>query len=468
MSWRGWTVALSLLSAPPLARAEADPLQLREVLSSLHAHHPLIASERATLDASRAEARAAYGEFDATLNVQARVAPAGYYDPKRVDVWLEQPTPLLGASAYAGYRLTRGKVAPYYGEQWTLDRGELRGGLRLPLLQDRSVDARRAGIAGTQAQAEAAEHDYQRLALDLEREASAHYFGWVAAGRKIEVLERLLALARQRDEQIRASVALGAAPSIEGVDNQRTIFERERQLVLARRGFEKSSIDLSLYLRDAAGAPLLAPRERLPAELPSAPDVMGRAEAERAALRARPELKALDANRRAAEVDRTLAENRVLPKLDVFGEASRDFGRAAPALEPTLAPTVFEAGVSFSMPLWLRRARGKLAAAEAKLRALEEKRAFARDKAVADVRDAFSLLQAARERVEFARRAAEAALQVAEGERERFELGATTVLFVNLREQTAADAEIALIDALADAQIAIARVLTASGESLLE
>jgi outer membrane protein TolC len=279
---------------------------------------------------------------------------------------------------------------------------------------------------------------------------------------------RLLALARERDEQIRASVALGASPSIEGVDNQRTIFERERQVVLARRTFEKGAIDLSLYLRSAAGAPLLAARERLPRELPSEPALAARDEAERAALRARPELKALDANLRAAQVDRTLADNRVLPKLDVFGVASRDFGYAPPALEPTLAPTVVEVGVSFSMPLWLRRARGRLAAAEAKLRALEQRRAFARDKAVAEVRDAFSLLQAARERAELARRAAEAALKVAEGERERFGLGATTVLFVNLREQAAADAEIALIDSLADAQTAIARVLTASGESLFE
>jgi cobalt-zinc-cadmium efflux system outer membrane protein len=99
---------------------------------------------------------------------------------------------------------------------------------------------------------------------------------------------------------------------------------------------------------------------------------------------------------------------------------------------------------------------------------LEQKRAYARDKAVADVRDAFSMLQAARERVELARGAAEAALEVAEGERERFGLGATTVLFVNLREQAAADAEVAVIDALAEAQVAIARVLTGSGERLLE
>jgi cobalt-zinc-cadmium efflux system outer membrane protein len=468
VSWRRWIFAASLLGAPPLAHADAGQLELREVLASLHHHHPLIAAERATLEASRAEARAARGEFDATVNVQARAAPAGYYDPRRVDVWLEQPTPLLGASAYAGYRLTRGKVAPYYGEQRTLDRGEIRGGVRLPLLQDRSVDTRRAGIAGSEAQADAAEHNYRRLALDLEREAATYYYAWIAAGRKIEVLERLLALARERDEQIRASVALGAAPSIEGVDNQRTIFERERQLVLARRTFEKGAIDLSLYLRDPAGAPLLAARERLPRELPSDPALAAREEAERAALRTRPELKALDANLRAAQVDQTLADNRVLPKLDVFGEASRDFGHASPALEPTLAPTVVEVGVSFSMPLWLRRARGRLAAAEAKLRALEQKRAFARDKAVAEVRDAFSQLSAARERVELARGAAEAALKVAEGERERFGLGATTVLFVNLREQAAADAEIALIDSLAEAQTAIARVLTASGESLFE
>ena len=65
-----------------------------------------------------------------------------------------------------------------------------------------------------------------------------------------------------------------------------------------------------------------------------------------------------------------------------------------------------------------------------------------------------------------ARQAAEAAALVADGERERFELGATSVLFVNLREQVAADADMAVVDARAEASYAHARLQLAMGERL--
>jgi outer membrane protein TolC len=438
------------------------------VLRSVHAHHPLIESELASVAAAHAEARAARGEFDAVLNAQARVSPLGYYEPRRLDVLLEQPTPILGATVYAGYRLGLGKIAPYYGGQVTMDRGEVRGGMRVPLLQDRSIDGRRARIAASRAQADAAEHDYRQFLLRLELDATVAYQNWIAACRRLAVIERLVELARQRDEQVRTSVALGALPSIEQVDNQRSILERERQLVAARRWVEKASIELSLFMRGPEGTPLVMSREHLPPEPGEPATPRPRAdEPELAAVRMRPDLKALDANLEAARVERSLAQNRVAPKLDVFGEVSRDMGDAPEALRPTLEPTVLEVGVLFSMPLWLRSARGKLAAAQAKLRAMEQKRIFAEEKVVAEVRDARSMLQAAHERVGLSRGAADAALQVASGERERFTLGATTVLFVNLREQTAADAQMALIDAEAEVHIAAARMVTAVGESLL-
>ena len=194
--------------AEALARADdAVALRLEDVLVSVRKHHPLLASERAGREVARAEARAARGEFDTVLTVQGRVAAAGYYDPRRLDAVLEQPLPVLGSSIYAGYRLTRGNVAPYYGELRTLDRGEVRGGVRLPLLQDLAIDARRAGISTAGMDATAAEQTYREVELALELDAAIYYYSWVAAGRKLLILERLVELARSRDEQIRTTVS---------------------------------------------------------------------------------------------------------------------------------------------------------------------------------------------------------------------------------------------------------------------
>lgn len=466
------TLLCSLPIVPARAQDEAIPpraarpsLELEEVLHSVRTHHPLLLAERATLARSRAEQLAARGEFDAVLTAQGRAAALGYYAPKRFDVVIEQPTQALGLTVYGGYRITKGKVAPYYGELNTLDRGELRGGVRLPLLQDMRIDARRAGVRVSDADARAAGHFLDELVLDLLRDGAGAYFAWAAAGQRMRVLEELVELARFRDEQIQAKVALGALPKIEQLDNQRSLLERERQMVAARRGFEKACFDLSLYLRDGQGQPRVPLATEVPSEQLRTPAGGTRERAERTALAQRPELKAYAQKLEAAQTERELADNRATPRLDAFAEVSRDFGEADAALAPTLRPTVLEVGATFSLPLWLRKARGKLRAAEAKLRALEEQARFAQDKVQAEVRDAWSQLDAARERAELCRRTADLALQVAAGERERFELGATTVLFVNLREQSAADAQMALFDAAAELGFSTVRVLTVMGES---
>ncbi len=447
--------------------AESDgSVSLADVLSSLDQHHPLISAEIANVRAAEGDALAARGEFDTLLNVQGRIAPAGYYDPKRLDVVLEQPTPVWGSSLYAGYRLGQGKIAPYYGEQRTLSAGELRAGMRVPVLQDGAIDVRRAGVRSTALSRTASEEGLRKVQLDLQRDATSAYYTWLAASLRVKALEKLVALAEVRNEQIAQKVTLGALPSVEAVDNQRSVLERKRQLILARRAFEKASIDLSLFLRDDQGRPRVlsqAPDQELPepTPLPASPE-----DAIRRALSQRPELRQLEAQLSVTSVERELAQNRVLPRLDGFAEVSRDFGRAPRDIEYTLAPTVFEVGAMVSVPLYLRKARGKLRAADAKLEASRQKILFARDKVRAEVLDAWSQWRAAEERVALSRQSAEAAEKVASGERERFELGATSVLFVNLREQTAADAQISLIDAQAEVAYAAARAQLAMGEGL--
>jgi cobalt-zinc-cadmium efflux system outer membrane protein len=453
------------------AQARAAELTLSQVLQSVHEHHPLVGAELANVRAAAGEELSARGEFDTVLSVQGRIAPAGYYDPRRLDVVLEQPTPVLGASAYVGYRVTGGQVAPYYGELRTLDHGELRAGLRLPLLQDRATDGRRAARETTSLQREASESAYGKQLLELERDAAATYYAWVAAGRRLVVAENLAKLAKLRDAQVTEKVALGALPPVEGIENRRAILERERQLVQARRALEKATFDLSLFLRDDRGKQVAPARELLPGGL-AAPAVDGVAtpleQQQRKALEARPELAQLEAQLEALRVERELAENRVQPRLDTFAEVSRDLGPVETELDGTLAPTVVEVGATFSLPLGLRRARGKLRAAEEKAASAQLRLGFARERVMTEVSDARSQLEAARERAALARDGAQAAEQVASGERERFELGASTLLFVNLREQVAADAMMALIDAEAESAFAAARLQLVQGSSLIE
>jgi outer membrane protein TolC len=104
------------------------------------------------------------------------------------------------------------------------------------------------------------------------------------------------------------------------------------------------------------------------------------------------------------------------------------------------------------IPLRTRTQEGRLDFFEAKQRKLDFTETFLKERIRADVQDALNAVEVARQRVEVAIREVRAARDLAQGEAKRFSLGDSNLIFVNLREQNAADAEIRQIESLQDYQ----------------
>lgn len=100
--------------------------------------------------------------------------------------------------------------------------------------------------------------------LSAFRAALGHYWDWVAAARQRAVARALLDLAEARDVQLADAVALGQIAPIERLDNRRAILQRQSALIAAERLLEQRAIDLSLYYRDASGAPVRPEAARVP------------------------------------------------------------------------------------------------------------------------------------------------------------------------------------------------------------
>ncbi|HJL19949.1 MAG TPA: TolC family protein [Sandaracinaceae bacterium LLY-WYZ-13_1] len=468
----------TLEDLPPSGRVDVgggQPLTVGQVWSSVERHHPTIAAARADLRAAEGERLAAEGGFDLTVSGQAWMAPAGYYNWGRAYLNLYQPTPLWGATFFGGWRIGRPfesdedvdpGIPSYYRNYETLTGGELRAGVRVPLWRDGPIDYRRRRLW----RAEHAVDAYQRYTdatlLYLQYEAASAYWYWVAAGRKYEITAALLDLAEQRDTQIRARVAAGAIPAIEALENRRVILGRRRELVEARRALERAAIALSLYVRGRDGEPRVPP----PARVPDFPEPPGPLEVDlareiRRAVSTHPTLARYEALLERQEVSVDYAENRFAPRIDVQLEASIDLGEGNDRQQSTYEDPVVEGSVLLEVPLQFREARGGIARERGELASLREDARLARNRIAAGVRDAHSAVRAAEQTVEMARETAEVATAVAEAERRRFELGATELFVVNLREQYAAQARKYLAEAEAALQVARAqwRAATARG-----
>ncbi len=442
--------------APRTGRA----LGLDEVLASVEEHFPLIRAALLDVRAAEAEMLAADGAFDPILRAQGGTVPYGEYPHWRLDTVVEQPTPLWGTSFLGGYRMGTGPLAPYDGKRETNQLGELRAGFSVPLARNGWTDRRRANLERASLGRRISQLGVTQARLETVRAATVRYWAWVAAGARLRVAQDLLDLALERERALHVRLARGDVADIEVTENLRAILQRRAALVAAQRGLEQAAIDLSLYLRDPMGQPRLALAAALPDRLPEprASEAQQKDNDLQAALAARPDAARLAAVQQQQRVDLDLAHNQLLPQVDVTVMGSQDFGYG----KPGRARPELEAFVTVEVPLPGRTGLGRVDAAQAALRRTQEQLRFQKDRIVAEVRDALSAMEAARQRVALARQEVTVAQRLEGLERHRFDLGDSTLLIVNLRETATAEAALREVDAMLEYQRFLAEYLAAT------
>ncbi len=456
-------------AAPPpllgLPASTGGSLGLDEVLSSVDSHYPLLRAVELERAVAGGRLVSTMGAFD--LNLTAGADGQGTtYDNFRGAAGVSQGLMFGGIGAYAGYRNGTGDFPTYNLGQKTADGGEFRAGLTVPLLRDRAIDRPRANVQQARLDVALAEPTIERQRLDFQRAASRTYWNWVAAGHRLKVVESLVALAVERDAQLKARVEAGPAANIERIDNQQNIALRNGVLVQAQRGFQQATIDLSLFLRDGSGTPTLAGTDRLPA-FPEIQPVDKKAfdASLQTAFDLRPEYRRLRLLREKVAVELRLASNQTLPGVNAVVAASQDVGPGKSSLSGPngLDRTTLSAGVAVQLPVQRRDARGRELVAQAQLAQLYQQIRQAEDVVRAEVQDTFSALERAYEFHGQAKKRVDLARLVARAEREQLRLGRSDVLRVTLREQASFDAEIVEIGAMQDYYRALADFKAALG-----
>ena len=444
---------------------KTSPLSLDDVLRSVYESYPLLqiaVEQRAVADGQLLESQ---GEFDLKLKGGGSSGALGFYQTNRYGAGFEQAM-FGGGEVFAGYRIGRGNFQPWYGERETNDGGEFKTGFQIPLLQNRSIDSRRANIFRSTLGRDAVEPDILLQLIEFVRTASYSYWDWVAAGQNVAIEMSLLEIAMQRQDGLQKRADRGDLPRIELTDNQRLIASRRAALIESQKKYRQAAIKLSLFFRSDAGQPLAPSQQNLPTRFPepvlySADQLANDIQK---AIDSRPEVSYLSFVQRQFEVDLAQARNLYLPEINFGLSGSQDVGAAASAKRDK-SPMELETSMIMSVPLQRRKAIGKIQSAEARLAQTSAKLQFAREKISTEVEYAVAALIAATQRIEQARQSVQLNETMEAAERTRFDQGDSNLLMVNLREQATADARKTLVasmleyhEANADFQAALASV----------
>lgn len=455
----GLVVTVILLLIPRISFG-SEALTIRELIDVVNQKFPPLEIAKKEEQIAEADLRSSEGAFDIQWKTRFQYTPLSFYQNQRFDTLLEQPTTLWGATLFGGYRLGTGKFAIYDGKLETNPGGELRLGFNLPLLRDGPIDRRRANLQKSKWGVDVAKLQVSQQQLETLRNATHRYWDWVVSGQRVFVFRKLLKIAEERDAALAERVKQGDLPDFERRDNERAILQRRSLLISAERTFQQMAIELSLFFRGPAGEPILVGEERIPLELaePQRTEVP-EANFEKAMSR-RPELARLLAAKAQNEIERDVAANSQMPKIDLQLQTVRSVRDGS----ITRDGTQLEAGVLVEIPLQANVAGGREDAAIITRSRLEVQERFLKDRIIADVRDAMSAVEASFLRYSVTQKEVELAKKMEQGERVRFFQGESNLLFVNLREQTTADAQIRELEAIGDYRKSIASLKAAIAE----
>ncbi len=445
---------LAASAAPPVEPPAAKPLppvplSLDELHAWIDRSHPLLKGAGTEKVMARGKMLKALGAFEPILvndtelerfisssNPQKGTQTVGFND-----TLIEARHP-WGFRGSAGFRQAIGDaVIPdlSFGNNQQL----ILGGF-FPLLRGLMVNPENAELQRSELADPRADVKIAQTRQDLFLAAASQFWDWVAATKYVDVQKRALSVSEDRYRQVEGRAKAGAVAPLDVVEAGQEVQRRREVTIAAQRTLEQEQFKLSMFLWEQ-GTPTLPPADRVP-EFPAqvlSPSTDTVKIHKLQARQERPEVKEVDIEAKVNNIDLALAKNNLLPSLDA---------EAAPARAPEkfVLGLGYRFGLELRIPILQRRSRGQVLEAQAQADKLVLVQHFREQQVVVDVDNALSAMERAKERMDAAAQSLRLAKTLEEGERFRFSLGATSVLFVNLRERNSVDSEIQVIRAKAD------------------
>ena len=455
----------------PVESTRTTPLTIEEVLARIELTHPLLRGEGVARKEARAKILKALGAWEPTFKNNTEVdryqvwnflsvqheSTSGYNDSK-----LEVGHP-WGLKVHGGIRNGFGDrqmhnvsaIIPdlhgYYNQQQFIVGGSFKL-LRGFMINEEYAEFQKAELAGPMAEIQVAQKRQ-----DLYLAGAVQYWDWQVAVKQAEVRKQNLAVAEARLVQMEGQARAGKIAALDVAEAGQEVQRRREAAIAAQRKVEYEQYNLSLFLWEhgepVTPLPEWAPEFTGETPLPTEEEITA---AKVAAKEDRPEVRALYIEAKINNIDLKLAKNSLLPKLNFDG------GRMETPGDWTVG-VGYRYGAQFAMPIFQRDGRGKVMYAEADQQQLVLKQQYYEQRVSVDVDNWLSAIVRARDRVRAATESYRLAKTLEEGERKRFDMGVTSILFVNMREQNAVEAAYELYRAQYDYVLARGGLLWAKG-----
>ncbi|HNP61540.1 MAG TPA: TolC family protein [Nitrospirales bacterium] len=420
-------------------------LRLETVLSLVETQHPLLHGSRTEKLEAQGKLLKALGAFEPILvndlEVERLVKDGKTKSVGFNDTMIQMRHP-WGLQGFAGWRTGLGDVE--VADLGVNQTNQPLLGLVLPLLRGLGTNPEKGELEKSKLAEQEATLHIQQTRQDLYLGAATQYWRWVAAWKAVDLRQQALEVAKVRLQQLTRQAEAGAVAEFDVTEAHQEVQRRLENVIKTKREAEQEQFKLSLFVWDH-GSPMVFSLQSVP-DFPSPTSTSGNQSRETdvdLAQQRRPEILQITLEAARNHIDLGVAKNNLLPDLRAEAEPTRKPGEFVLGLG-------YRFGLQLSFPFLQKDATGQQMQMKAKAERLLWDQQYRMQQVALDIDNANSALLRAEERMQAASQALIYARSLVKGERTRFQVGATNLLFVNLRERNVVDAEVIYIQAQAE------------------
>lgn len=443
MSWLWETKAF--------AQDSSDSVSVERFFEMVEKHHPILRQSRLLPSMADAKMQVARGAFDPKLGFehdQKQFKGKEYYHNVRPS--LKIPT-FPGLDLKVDYQSTEGEFLN--PERSLPDDGLVGLGVSVPIGRNLLMDARRAQWQKAKLMGRLNEAERIKLANKLRLKATLAYIEWYRAHRQLGLQREALEQVRQQADFVNQLIRIGETAGIDSVKaatqlGKQQIATQEAEL-LRRNARLRAEVYLwqedgsSEELPDAA-KPMAPFTNSLDAPTEDAVDTLRARTVE-----AHPELRKLRTKQEQIEVDRRMALENLKPLFRVDFTWLNGPTPGPSEWSTSTLDEEFKLEVGASFPLFLRKERGKLNLSNLKLLETRYLLQQTEREVEADLNTYINEWRTLETQIARQRQLVDSYQQLLEAEREKFRVGESDLLLVNLRIQQWVESRQKLVDLLA-------------------
>ncbi|MBN7816693.1 TolC family protein [Algoriphagus pacificus] len=453
-----FTILLGLSFFPAFSQ-EGDTLKYDTFMDWVINYHPVATQADIVLTMGEMEVRTARGGFDPLIygNLDKKsYSETIYYDKREAGISI--PT-------WAGIELNGSfeQNSGYYlnPESTVPSDGLFSAGAAVNLGQGLILDQRRAALRQAQLYQQSTASEKRQLLNSLYLQATDMYWRWSLAFTNQEILKEAVERAEIRFRGVKASLKFGDVAAIDTVEAFSQLLNRQYKLQAAQNTLFTVTQELNTYLWDEEGKPININETIMPEMLTlDFNSIVNEAEL-RTMVESHPELQIADFELESLDVEKRLKAQQIIPvvklKYNFLSGSINDFNEAG------FYENNYKWGLSVYTPLFLRKSRGSLGMAKAKIDFKQNSRDIKEIQLRTKLESELNNIENLNQQIRTFEQNVNNLEILLRGEMRRFEIGESSLFLVNARELSLFDSRLTLNELITKRKVAYAKSRYAAG-----